>query len=164
MKMLALLSCCLVILPASAAAELITIHCSDPQGFNLYHGPDELTEKFDKNVTSHADRFGSKPTFVLDTKKPGELLVLWGTFIPPGVSEELIQKLDLKAKAEQASIVFRNRRQISAIHPYKGGVNLYTLYPKLGYGVFTTHTHWQTSGKVNAYLYYGECRFTQVVQ
>ncbi len=161
MKILALISCCSVIFPASAAAELITIHCSDPQGINLYHGPGDLTEKFEKNVTSHADRFGSKPTFVLDSKKPGELLVLWGTFIPPGVSEELIQKLDLRAKAEQASIVFRNRRQISAIQPYEGGVNLYTLYPELGYGVFTTHLHWQTSGKVQAYLYYGECRFTQ---
>ncbi len=161
MKILALISCCSVIFPASAATELITIHCSDPQGFNLYHGPDELTEKFDKNVTSHADRFGSKPTFVLDTKKPGELLVLWGSFVPPGVSEALIQKLDLKAKAERASVVFRNSRQISAIQPYEGGVYLYTLYPKLGYGVFTTHTYWATSGKVYASLYYGECSFTQ---
>jgi hypothetical protein len=145
--------------PTLGVVGLITVFCDDPQGFILSHGPNDLDAGFDRNVTKHVERFGSKPTFVFDSSKPQELLVLWGSYIDPDLPAGLAEALDLEAKAERATIVFNTERQISAIQPYEGGVYLYTLYPKLGYGVFVWVSHWLTSGKAKADMYYGNCRF-----
>lgn len=132
-----------------AASERTTVDCDDPQGATFYGS------KFET-----AERFGSKPQFVLDRGDPIHLIVLWGSYIDPRLPEHAVDKLALRAKAMKASIVYRSEDQITATRSDEQGVYVYTLYPKLGVGVFSAHRHW-TTGETAAHMYYGHCKFTQ---
>ena len=138
-----------------------TISCDDPQGFDLHHGPSFIGDDYATNDISHSERYGSEPTFVLRSDAPEELLILWGSAMPEEIPDEEAEQLGMNPKAERAVVVYRSEEQVTAVRPYAGGAELVSLYPKLGYGVYTTHTHWQTSGRVNANFYFGECRFSE---
>ena len=148
----------IVALPGLARSELVTVICDDPKGFELRHGPSYPELPDSDNEATMVDKFGSKPTFILDLSDPQYLTILWGSMIHPKLPEDFIDLLDLRAKAEKARIVYHNEHQITALNEYEGGVNLYTLYPKLGYGVFTSHRN-NTRGGASPYMYYGPCTF-----
>ncbi len=162
MKRAAFIIVLLTSLRAAAEPPLVTITCDDPEGFLVVHGQNLLRGPGIHHEAETAERFGSKPTFILDPLRPKKLIVLWGSYIPPGVSRALVQALDLEGKVEEAEIVFHDERQITAIQLYEYGVNTYTLYPRIDYGIFTKSGHWVTEEQTaSAWIYYGRCSFSE---
>ncbi len=161
MRRLILTTALLVGLAAPAWASLVTINCDDPEGFVLHHGENLLRGPGVHHEAGSVDRFGSKPTFILDSKRPNKLIVIWGSYIPEGVSEELVHALDREAKAVEADIVLRNDHQITAIEKSPQGVYTYSLYPNLNYGVITHSGYWATEEHAWASIYFGECHFSE---
>ena len=158
MSLLALVFVIMIATPGIAMSELITVNCDDPKGFTVTHGPNLPGNPPWDNEVSLRERFGSKPSFILDTDDPEQLLVLWGSYIHPRLRDKDIEMLDLRAKAKRAIVVYRNANQITAIEKYQGGVYMYSLHPKLEYGVFSLHRNYKT-GAAAPYLYYGACTF-----
>ena len=161
MKHIAFVAVLLASLAASAESTFVTINCDDPEGFLIDHGENPLRGPGIYHEAKTTERFGSKPTFILDSKRPNKLIVLWGSYIPPGVSQDLVRRLDLETKAGEAEIVFRNDRQITGIESYEQGVYTYSLYPKLNYGIFTTSAHWVIDEHATASINYGRCSFSE---
>jgi len=148
----------LVAIPGLAWSELVTVNCDDPKGFKLTHGPNLPGEPPWNNLEQVAERFGSKPSFILDTEDPEHLLVLWGSYIAPELPPEAVEMFDLKAKAKKAMVVYRNDHQVTSIEKYQQGMYMYSLYPKLSYGVFSLHRNY-TTGAAAPWMYYGPCTF-----
>lgn len=161
MRYLMLIAAFLSGLVAPAQASLVTITCDDPEGFLIFHGENILRGPGIHHEAVTAERFGSKPTFILDSKRPDKMIVLWGSYIAEGLAEELIEALDLEAEANEALVVFRDEDQITAIEPYEQGVYTYSLYPKLNYGIYTKSGHWATEEHAVAWIYYGTCSFPE---
>lgn len=155
------LACIVALSPAIAFADLMTIRCEDPLGSFLFHGPDIYDGQFKSRVTP-TERFGSSPTFLLDSRSPTRLTVLWGSATPPGMPAELKKALESDpkhaGKASDATIVFQSDDQFTAVERYDQGVYLYSLFPKLGYGVFSDHGH-ALNGQVKVNTFYGTCQF-----
>ncbi|MBA7495969.1 hypothetical protein ES702_06565 [subsurface metagenome] len=141
-------------------AALVTASCDDPSGYHVYHGPEPSRGPEIHHEEGPAKKFGSKPAFILDDRRPSEIIVLWGSTISPHLSPKLIDELNLRAKAETGTIIRRTPSEVIAIQKYENGVYMYSLYLKLGYGIFTKHSTW-TNGKATAWLYYGSCRFKE---
>lgn len=147
--LLAVLILCTVAPEASAASRPTTVECDDPQGVTLYGGKQDM-----------AERFGSAPKFILDASDPKQMIVLWGSYVDSRLPEQSVDKLGLRPSAVKATIVFRDEDQITATRTDQQGLYVYTLYPKLEFGVFSAHRHW-TTGETAANMYHGECKFTQ---
>lgn len=147
--LLVVLILCAVVPKASAVSQLITVECDDPRGVTFYGGKHDI-----------AERFGSAPKFILDANNPMQMVVLWGSYIDSRLPEHFVDKLDLRPSAVKATIMFRDEDQITATRTDQQGLYVYTLYPKLGIGVFSAHRHW-TTGETAANMYHGRCKFIQ---
>jgi hypothetical protein len=147
--LLVMLLFCGMVLQVGAASRLVTIGCGDPQGVTFYGSKLDI-----------AERFGSAPKFILDPSDPIHLIVLWGSYIDSRLPEHFVDELELRAKAVKATIVYRSEDQITATRTDGQGLYVYTLYPKLEVGVFSSHRHW-TTGETAAHMYYGHCKFLE---
>lgn len=147
--LLVMLLVCGMVSQVGAASRLITMDCNDPQGVTFYSSKIDI-----------AERFGSAPKFILDPSDPMHLIVLWGSYIDSRLPENVVDELELRAKAAKATIVYRSEDQITATRADEQGLYVYTFYPKLKIGVFSAHRHW-TTGETAANMYYGQCNFTQ---
>ena len=140
-------------------ASILTVTCEDPEGFHVEYGENMLKGQGIYKDAWRAARFGSKPTFLIDSTRPDRMFVIWGSGVPREIPEVIIKKW-LPTKAEEFQIISQDEDQVTAIQVYPGGVAMYSLYPKLEYGVFTEHREWATEEEhAAAWIYYGRCTF-----
>lgn len=137
-------------------ASITTVRCDDPRGFQIAHGKD-YRDKPNYHSEDVAEQFGSRPLFVIDSTDRNFITVIWDGAETFG--KELAEKYS-PANAVKAQIVYRNRDQISAVEPYPGGVYVHSLYPRLGYGVFTKQGHWTSGETASAWIYFAPCTFS----
>jgi hypothetical protein len=82
------------------------------------------------------------------------LTVLWGD-----THFNIPEDLTRPPKAKQYPIVHLSLDQISAIASNSNEVWVYSLYPKLGYGIFSRHMHYNGLEHLVVNTFYSKCRF-----
>ena len=141
----------LLIAALAEAKPVLTVTCNSPKGTSVDYGTGQFGTGM--KVETNKDGYrGDTPVFVIDDAKPNKMLVIWGESKTLGPAAE--------TKATEAIIIHQTANQISAVEPYEVGAWLYTLYPKLGIGYFSRHSH-QYSGTVSVgVIFYSLCKFS----
>jgi hypothetical protein len=116
-----------------AAKPLLTVTCEDPKGSEVSYGRGllglwELTIN-----TATAEYPGAHPSFLLEEDQPQKLQVSWGS--PPTTQETG----HTQARTFDASILSATEDRITAVYQSGEAVWMYSLFPKLGIGYFSTH-------------------------
>jgi hypothetical protein len=135
------------------AAPRLTVTCDDPQGTTtLYEsGLLELGEQRWETVpTVYAN---AHPTFVLDEATPQRLHVTWGaspneTTVPPS-----------PPPSAEAMMLLEARGQITAVFSGAQTVWIFSLFPKLGIGYFTAHSHFPMGYSSRSTSTHAPCQF-----
>ncbi len=135
-----------IILSSLLAAQLawseplLTVTCEQPRGRRVDYGQGIFgTEK--TKLEERTDSFtGVNPVFIIDGGTPDQLTVIWGD------TKGIPKAMQHPTKAEQHPIVHFSAGQITAVHNFGTGVWVYSLFPKLAFGVFTRQSHWGPEG------------------
>jgi hypothetical protein len=85
--------------------------------------------------TATAEYPGAHPSFLLAEDRPQTLQVTWGN--PSSVQEAE----HAQARTFDASILSATEDRITAVYQSGEAVWMYSLFPKLGIGYFSTHNH-----------------------
>lgn len=115
-----------------ARAKSLTVTCDEPTGPRLEIGtqPNESAPK----VKTSTDSFtGVRPTFVFNSENSTELTVIFGSTTPKGLPSGIA----VAPSGVQSKVVFMSDSQISALEEEPYGIWIYSLFPKIGYGIFT---------------------------
>ncbi len=148
------------------AQSIVTVTCQPPKGSRISYGippEDWLVQRDDSQSrfeleTGETSFTGVNPIFLLDGENPQEMIVIWGDTKVEGVPEELI-----RSDAKKLPIVHLSENQITAVESYSNGVWVHSLYPKLGFGVFTRQTHYTGVEHAIGAVFYSKCRFSGLV-
>ena len=138
------------------AGSVLTATCESPKGLRIDYGMDIQTLDPNKLEFSQDSFTGVKPVFIVDGDKK-TMLVIWGNTEPPGIPEALVRP----PGAKEYAIVHWSLDQITAVESNSNGVWVYSLYPKLRYGIFTRQTHWTGGGHLIGVVYHSKCRFAK---
>jgi hypothetical protein len=135
------------------AAPRLTVTCDDPQGTTTLYdsGLLELGEqRWETLPTLYA---GAHPTFLLDDATPQ---ILYGTW---GAAPDETMAAPSPPPSVAATIVLESRGQITAVFAGAQTVWIYSLFPKLGIGVFTSHSHFPMDYTSRSTSTYAQCQF-----
>jgi hypothetical protein len=108
-----------------------------------------------KELEESQDSFtGVNLVFILDSGAPNRLTVVWGD------SKGIPKGMQLPAKATQHPIVHFSAGRITAMNNDENGVWVYSLFPALGFGVFTRQSHWGSQRyHATGSVLYAMCQF-----
>ena len=141
----------LLIAVLAEAEPVLTVTCNPPQGTRFDYG----TGLFGTGMKVETNKDGYRgvtPVFVIDDAKPNKMLVIWGETKTLGPAAE--------TRAAEAIIIYQTVDQIIAVESYEVGAWLYSLYPQLGIGYFSRHSH-QYKGTVSVgVIFYSLCKFS----
>ena len=146
------------------AQSILTVTCQPPKGSRVNYGipPEDWLAQRDARQsrfeleTSEDSFTGVNPTFLVNRQKPERMTVIWGDTKVEGLPEELMRT----PEAKEFPIVHSSEDQITAVEAYSNGVWVYSLYPKLGFGVFTRQTHYTGVEHAIGAVFYSKCRFS----
>ncbi len=142
-----------ILVGESKAKPSLTVTCEAPKGPRIDFGTDHLAGVLRPELQTSEDSFtGVSPTFILDDKNPGMMIVLWGNTKLPGIPEEPV-------RAQEFPIVHHSTSQIVVLESYANGAWVHSLYPRLGFGLFTRHSHWSTEDHAVGTLIFSRCKF-----
>lgn len=133
---------------------LLTVTCEPPRGRRVDYGQGAFgTEK--TKLEEGTDSFtGVNPVFIIDGGTPDQVTVIWGD------SKGIPKAMQLPTKAQQPPIVHFSAGQITAVYNYGNGVWVYSLFPKLAFGVFTRQSHLGPEGHhATGSMLYAKCQF-----
>ena len=161
MRKLAIIVCAsLVLVPAASARPLLSAVCDSPRGFRVDYGYGVLGLS-DLTLETGEDSFTAiNPLFSIDSEEPDVLQLVWGDTVFPGVAKELRREPGL----ERATVIAKSPQYISAVKPYAGGTWVYSLYPGLGFGVFSRHDILLDVGHIAGSLFYAKCVFRALTE
>ena len=137
----------------ASAEPMLTVTCDSPKGKRYDYGKGLLGHektKFQESADSFTD---SNPIFVLDNNTPTELSVIWGD------TKSIPKAMQRPTIAAQHPIVPFSKGQITAVNDYDNGVWVYSLFPKLGYAVFTRQSNWAEGQHATGSVLYAKCEF-----
>jgi hypothetical protein len=137
------------------AKSLLRITCDDPKGTEMSYGRGLLGLWELKMSTATAEYPGAQPLFLLDEDQPQQLQVTWGS--PPSVQETG----QTQARTFDASVLSATEDRITAVHQSAEAVWMYSLFPKLGIGYFSTHNHIPFGYTSRSVSTYALCQFTR---
>ena len=121
------------------AQSILTVTCQPPKGSRVDYKisrEDWLAQRDASQsrleLETGEDSFtGVNPIFLVDRRKPERMTVIWGDTKVEGIPEELTRP----PEAKEFPVVHSSEDQITAVEAYGNGVWVYSLYPKLGFGV-----------------------------
>ena len=143
------------------AKPLFTATCEEPQGPRVDYGhellldPGTFTSDSPRQLKLGNDSFsGVRPVFIVNDDK--SMTVLWGDQKSIGLPDDLIRE----NRAEHALIVSESEEQITAIQIGNSSVWLYSLYPRLGYGLSTRNSHHVIGHHLVGSRMHSTCKFS----
>ena len=154
---------CLFIGEDAWAKPLFTATCEEPHGPRIDYGEELFTNagtaasSLKRELKHGDDSFsGVRPVFIVNDDK--SMTVLWGDTQAPGLPEDLRRP----QRAEVAIIIHQSEEQITAVVQLgKSSVWLYSLYPQLGYGLYTRNAHHVIGHHLVGSMMYSKCQFSQ---
>lgn len=158
-RLIGLISLWFVVPAAVVAAPIFTAVCDEPKGPRIDFGRYPVTAPEPELRRTEDSYTGVKPVFLIDSDSPQILTYVWGhsekSVSPPGVSLP-------PTEAKQSAIVVRSPDFISAVERYGDHrVSVFSLYLKLGLGVFTDHTYTDVLGPyAKAVTFTSRCQFS----
>jgi len=139
---------CLLMPLSLLAKPILTVVCEPPKGPRIDYGSEAFTESPFKLEKTEDSFTGVNPTFIFDDQDSSNAIMLWGT--TRGLEE---------TKAQQVPIIMRTKDQISLIEVDGNGVWVHSLYPQLGFGIFTRQGHWTGTNHAKGMIFYAKCNF-----
>mgnify|MGYP001102787119 CR=1 FL=1 len=124
--------------------------CESPKGPRIDYGDifdlqGQKIQSTDQGFIIGEDGYSNmKPSFFINSEEPNILYSIWGNAVPDDLKNILTAK-DKNNKTEKNTIINKNDFVITAtrhIQGTRGGTTwMVTLYPKMGIGYFTSHSH-----------------------
>lgn len=143
------------------AKPLLTATCEAPQGPRVDYGqellpdPGTFTSDSPRQLKLGNDSFsGVRPIFIVNDDR--SMTVLWGDHKPIGLPDGIIRE----NRAEHALIVSESEEQITAIQIGNSSIWLYSLYPRLGYGLYTRNSHHVIGHHLVGSMMHSTCKFS----
>ena len=121
---------------------------------------------FDSEVKIEASRdsfTGVNPIYVLDTKNKKEILSIWGSTVYEGMTKEQVEKI-APTEAKTLPVIIINKFPIVAIETGYQSIWVHSLYPKLGYGIFTQVGYSFLGDSAKGAVYQSKCSFGGLMQ
>ncbi len=146
-----------VLLDCVALGKTLTVVCEEPRGPRVDYGALDPLTPFTKEYTLELgeDRAtGVNPVFVIDLTDRKSMTVIWGD------TKTLPEAIARPPQAKVFPIVHYSDDQISAINSYSGGVWVFSLFHKLGFGIFTRQSHYTFDGNAHGEVFYSKCQFS----
>ncbi len=137
-----------------AAKPLLTVTCDAPQGVDMSYGSGLLGLREGHVETSSVGYPDVHPAFLIDEDTPQRLLVTFG-------AQPARQEPPAPAQPFEASIIYTTDDQITAVAPRGEAVWMYSFFPKLGIGYFTTHNHIPFGYTSRSVSTYALCHFVR---
>jgi hypothetical protein len=139
------------------ASPLLAAICDEPAGPRMDFSrslDQESTPKLERSEDRYTD---VNPFFVIDSSDPTTLQYVWGHTKAYG--EDLAKLIPVAER--RASIVISTPELVSAVEVYgTNRVSIFTLLPKLGFGIFTDHAYTTVLGEnVKAVTFTADCKF-----
>jgi hypothetical protein len=108
-----------------------------------------------KMNTATVEYPGAHPIFLLEEGQPQKLQVTWGN--PPSAQEAG----HAPVRTFDASILYATEDRLTAVYQSGEAIWMYSLFPKLGIGYFSTHNHIPFGYTSRSVSTYALCHFAR---